>query len=186
MEVQGPVIMYESECPAVSGNRHAEMGVIQLAITFGEDTEALWSLDPRDFYYTDCRFVFSELVLMREANQPLTDKASLGSWFRRPDVAQRMKREKLDWFEDGKPVPFSAILEMVVDGDFATVAHIPWYIQELRKWRVVRGLRRLAWDLGLGVDRDEPAKVIEWLEEKVTQLKEVAGPILERKEDENN
>ena len=106
----------------------------------------------------------------------------MASWFRRHDVGERMKQAKLDWFENGQAIPFGAIFELVTDGDFAAVAHLDWYIGELRKWRVVRGMRRLAWDLALFVDWDEPAKVLAWLKEKVGQLEEVAKPVLETSE----
>lgn len=184
MAANETVTMYEHECPAVSGNRKAEMALVQLTLTAGDVLgQLLTRLDGRDFCYDDCRFVYGEAVAMYAASEPHTDMAAKLSWFRRPDVVQRMREAKLDWVDpQGVPLPFGAIYELVTGGDFATVAHLDWYITELRRWRVVRGLRRLAWDLSRNTELEVPSKVLCWLVEKVDQLKEVAAPIMEESE----
>lgn len=177
-EIQGAVY---DKSPSVSGNRKAEMALVYLALTAdGLCGDLLKRVEPRDFCYDDCRYVFAEVVAMFEAGQPLSDKAAQASWFKRPEVVHRMRQVKLDWFnEDDNPISATEILELVMGGEFASVANLDWYVSEVRKWRVVRGLRILEFDLSKAIDEHEPLKVLEWLEEKINQIKEVATPLLQ-------
>ncbi|MCI0536111.1 MAG: hypothetical protein L0Z50_12875 [Verrucomicrobiales bacterium] len=158
------------------------MALVHLAVSADSQfADWLQRVAPRDFMYDDCRFIFTEVVAMHQAGQPLGDKAALASWFKRGEVVNRMKIAKLeDWIEDGKPLPAAHILEIAIDGEFATVAHLDWYIREVRKWRVVRGLRYLAWELSRKVDELEPVAALAWLEEMTGELKKVASPLLEK------
>lgn len=173
--------IYEADCP-VSGNRKAEMAVIYLALTCDELCGDLFNrVAPRDFCYDDCRFVFSELVAMHLGNEPVADKAAQLAWFRRPEVVQRMRKAKLDdWFEGDQPLAASAILELVIGSEWASMANLEWYILELRRWRVVRGLRMLCWDLSQEIENSEPLKVLEWLANMVEDLKAVAAPLAQQ------
>jgi hypothetical protein len=82
-----------------------------------------------------------------------------------------------DWFEDGQPIAATAIFELVLGGEFASAANLDWYVTELRRWRVVRGLRLLAWDLSQIVDEKEPLEVLDWIGDSLEQLKVVAEPL---------
>lgn len=170
--------IYEPDSPT-SGNRKAEQAVVYLALTGDELCDSVFEkLVPRDFCYDDCRFVFAELVMMHTAKEPVKDKAAQLAWFRRPEVVQRMRKAKLDdWFDGEQPLAASAILELVIGSEWASVANLDWYILELRRWRVVRGLRMLCWDLSNMIENHEPLKVLAWLGEMLEHLKAVAEPL---------
>jgi hypothetical protein len=181
--------VYEPEV-MISGNRKAEVAVIYLIMTRTgsiPDEKELFdrlfsSLEPRDFFWSDTRFVFAQAITMRAAGIPVSDVAAQMSWFARPEVVRQMHDHKLDtWFEtdDGieRPIPASAILEIVIGGEFGTTAHLDWYIFELRKWRVVRGLRQLGFELLEEVDKRDGLIVLDWLTDSVEQLRKVAMPL---------
>ena len=46
MEAQLPAVMTERDCPAVSGNRKAEMAIVHLACTVGNEQEIVGELVP--------------------------------------------------------------------------------------------------------------------------------------------
>jgi hypothetical protein len=167
----------------VAANRDAEIALVHLVWTAdGMLGDLLQRLPPQDFYYADCRFIYSECVAMCAGNQPVTDKAAQVSWFKRPEVIHRMKQAKLhDWFDvvDGQeqPIAAAAIFETVVAGHFAALAHLEWYVLELRRWRVVRGLRLLAMEISRKADETESLEVLEWLGRSLVQLQKLAEPL---------
>lgn len=173
----GAELTYE---PSMAGNREAEIALVYLALT-AEDVcgDLLDRVEPRDFNWDDTRFIFTEVVNMRDAKLPIQDKAALSSWFRRPDVAERMRACRLDWFtEEGRPIPWVEILEIAVGAAWATAAHIDYYVSELRRWRLVRAFRIAAWDLIAAADDGHEAwEVIEWLAKRLEQLRALAKPL---------
>ena len=72
------------------------------------------------------------------------------------------------------------ILEMVIGGEFASVANLEWYISELRRWRIVRGLRLLSLDFDRTIDEMDPLDAIAWMEDQLSKLKKVAAPLADK------
>lgn len=160
----------------VSANRNAEMAMCYLAMMVPEFD--ILAAEPQDFYYEDCRFIYTELQAMHAAGQPLVDQASQVSWFRRADVIARMRLADLPWFDElGQPRPHAEILQLVIDGGFATIGCLDWYKSELRRWRVIRGIRYLSHRLHELIDSDETQfmEVLKWAGQAVQQLEVLAA-----------
>jgi len=166
--------------PPVYANRQAEMALVYLAMVLACDE--VFVIEARDFMYDDCRFIFEQAREMRAQKYPI-DKAGQASWFKRPEVVRQMRQAKLDTFFEngqlqGEPVPAAEILEIVIGGEFGTLAHLDWYALELRKWRVRRGLRLLSLDLEKVADERDAEEGMKWLMERYDQLLKVAAPIM--------
>jgi hypothetical protein len=174
-DFQGAV--YEKEV-LVSGNRHAEMGLVYLALTCPEfDGDGI---DLKDFCWDDCKYLYGEYLRMKESGLPPTDQAALRIWFNKPDVLDRMKAARIDWYDtEGNPMPFVEIFQIVLDGGFASMANLLYYKGEIRKWRVIRGIRYLSYHLREKIDRDDDQynEAIAWAQEGLDGLKKLASTI---------
>jgi hypothetical protein len=159
----------------VSSNRYAEMAVCYLALMYDDfDFRA----DPSDFYYDDCRFIYTECQSMKNASIPPYDTAAQASWFKRPDVIERMRMAKLPWFGDqNEPRAFQEIIQLVIDGGFATMGCVDWYCQEIREWRLVRGVRYMSYRVGELIDDNESSwrSALKWNKQAVQQLEALAA-----------
>jgi replicative DNA helicase len=169
--------IYEPEV-MVAGDRHAEMAIVFLALTTPDYQES--DLDEKDFNWSDTRYIYGEYQRMKEAGVPPYDKAAQIAWFKRPDAIERMKLEDLDWFDEyGKPSPWADIFQLVIDSGFATMANLAYYRATLRKWKVIRGIRYIGYEMHSLIDAD-PEKyeeVVAWADDSIQRLKQVAATI---------
>lgn len=172
--------VWEPDVPC-GANRNAELAVLYLALTAGDVVpEVLAKVEPRDFLYDDCRWVYEEVTKLVASELPPADKAAIADWFKRPEVIQRMKQAKLDWLDDtDQPNPCAFIYALLIDGQWATVANLDYYAKELRKWRVTRGVRTIAWDLAMVINEapENPLAAIDWLKERLGALDALADSI---------
>lgn len=160
------------------GNREAEQAVLYVLVVAkdADSVELLEKLGTRDFNWQDTRWVFGELQRMRLAGSPWNDEAGRSSWFRQPAVLERMAGAGLaDWKDNcGKLNPFALIYSIAIDGQFGSMAYAGWYIEELRRWRKVRGLRLLAHETMRRIIETPaaPDEVITWIAKQVQKLSE--------------
>lgn len=163
---------------AISGNRDAEMALCFLAMTSDELKPG--DLSEADFYWHDTKFIFGEYLRMLAEGYPVTDKAVQVAWFRKPEVIQRMRDADLNWFDvDGTPRPYAEIFQLVIDGGFASMAHLEHYRSELRRWRIVRAIRYISHYLRTLIDSNEGnwPDAIDYVVESGEKLKQLAETI---------
>lgn len=163
------------------GNRDAEAALCHFALTIGSEAiDTLGKVEPGDFYWEDTRFVFGEVLAMIAAGGHTGDAASLKPWFAKPEVIERMRAAKLDdWFSvEGKPEAFGKILDIFLEPEkYSGLApradYMEWYLAELRRWRVARGLRMLSLDVEdrIAKNPDDAAGVLAWTEQQVANLR---------------
>jgi replicative DNA helicase len=160
---------------ATLANREAEQALVGIIIGgLDADKQRLCRLlSTGDFYYQDTRFAFGEYQKMLAAGVP-GDAAGLTSWYRRPETLERMTSAGLDDFVDAAGVlnPGYMLLEIIRGGEFATTAHVDWYIGELRRWRKSRGLQLVAAEIAHRVANtpNDPDSIIEWVSKQVARL----------------
>lgn len=173
----------EPDLGAVAACHEAEQGICTLLfLGTDEDRAKIFStLQPKDFYYGETGFAFDEARRMRAAGVPLADKAGWTSWYAQPDVVERFKALGLgDWQDSsGKPSPSLCMLACFVEGQFASGAHLDYYIQQVRMWRVARGIRTVALGALEIINRDsfEALKALAKLETEAAMLRALASSV---------
>lgn len=175
----------DDELGPVSGDRYAEMGLIFLAYTMEEfDCPGV---QEEDFFWHDTKFLWREYLRMKgEGILPHHNKQR-EIWFKRPDVIKRIKVADLNWFDDaGALRPFDELFQLVIDGGFATLEHVEWHVSEVRKWRVKRGVRYLAYRLTELMDADMTDEALSWAEQAVNKLQALAAGAEQETKDSGN
>jgi hypothetical protein len=161
-------------------NRFYESAVCYLALN--ADKCSGWLLDnmhPKDFYYDDYRFIFSELVSMKAACKRPTNADDWREWFSQPDCSRRMKH----WAPE-QPDAIAMLLDIVMKRaiDDSTnppsrpdAKHAKRYASTLRLLRVCRAVRTVAWQAwNKSIESPlEPEPVMAWIEMSIGQIRTI-------------
>lgn len=166
----------------ISSNRHAEMGLVYLALT-APDFDGT-GIELLDFSYDDCKYMYGEYMRMVQEGHPTVDKAAMFSWFKKPEAIARMRECNLDWTnaDTGEPKPFEEIFQLVIDGGFATMANLDYYKAEVRKWRVVRAVKHVSYHIGELIDNagNDFKPAIDYIATSLGRLQDLAATLDKR------
>lgn len=180
--------LYEAEPDLpIASNHKAEVAICHLLLCSDEASASsiLGTLQARDFWHDNTRWIFSECVLMRKEGVPLNDPAAQTAWFKTGRCLERFHAAGLNPPHSAKAgfTPHLMVLELVVEGTWASAAHIDYYVAELCKWRLTRGTRKACYDVleFLNDHPEEPLEVYDALVTTVKLLEQLASR-LQRKE----
>lgn len=168
-------------------SRETECAICQIAVVVGaEQIEKLRTIEPRDFYFDDTRFVFGEVLRMLDFGHPAGDSPAFISWFKSPECLERCKAAKLDdWYtdENGMTNPAYKIMEIIFKADLtgcgmvASAANLDFYIKELHRWRRARFLRLFGYEIIHRIEQNpmETDKHAKWAFSQLTRYCAKAG-----------